>query len=289
MSVSILREPLGRAFLGHDAVELLQKIDFMLGIPGHALAAIAELRHQRTERGEALVEIGIVALDHGHRGHGLARDRFDLAFLPFLDVQRLRDLARRVVHDRGQHHVLLDAEHFRRDLGEGLRDRLVDVPVAARFPDRIHRRGERMNEGMHVGGVEIVLFVPGRGRKHDVGIDAGRGHAEIERHQQVELSDRRIVMPDDLFRLLAAGLAQILALHAMRGAEQVLEEIFMPLAGRARADWSATRTCCAANCPDGPDPRRTSAIRRTSAPWRHSPWLQGPRPRPLSRPPADSA
>ena len=86
---------------------------------------------------------------------------------------------------------------------------------------------------MHVGGVEVVLLVPGRGRQNDVGVDAGRRHAEVERHQQVELSFRRLVVPDDLFRLLLPVFAQVLALHAMRGAEQVLEEIFMALARRA--------------------------------------------------------
>ena len=65
------------------------------------------------------------------------------------------------------------------------------------FPDRIDRRRQRMDEGVHVGGVEVVLLVPGRRRQHDVGIHAGRRHAEIERDQQVELSFRRLVVPDD--------------------------------------------------------------------------------------------
>ena len=69
--------------------------------------------------------------------------------------------------------------------------------------------------------------------RHDVGIDAGGRHAEVERHQQIELSFRRVVVPGDLLRLFLAGLAEILALHAMGGAEQMLQEIFVPLAGRA--------------------------------------------------------
>ena len=116
MSVSIRARPLVGALFRHLAVELLEELDLVLGVPAHALAAIAELGHQRSERGEALVEVGIVALDHGDRRHGLAGDRIDLALLPVLHVEGLRDLARRVVHDRRQHHVLLDAEHFRRDL-----------------------------------------------------------------------------------------------------------------------------------------------------------------------------
>src|SRR5215470_10107338 len=57
-------QPLGRPLLRYDAVELLEQIDFMVGVPGHALAAIAELVHQRPERGEPLMEVRIVALDH---------------------------------------------------------------------------------------------------------------------------------------------------------------------------------------------------------------------------------
>ena len=227
-------QALGGALLGDDAVEALQEVDLVLGVPGHALAAVAELGHERPERREALVEVGVVALDHGDRRHGLAGDRLALAALPVLHVERLGDLGRRVVHDRGEHHILLDAQHLRRDFGELLGDGLVDLPVAARFPHRVHRAGQRVDEGVHVGGVEVVLLVPGGGGQHDVGVDAGRRHAEVERHQQVELSFRRLVVPDDIARLLRAHLAQLLAHHAMRGAEQVLEEILVALAGGAQ-------------------------------------------------------
>ncbi len=63
---------------------------------------------------------------------------------------------------------------------------------------------------MHVGGIEVVLFVPGGSRQNDIGIDAGRGHAEIERDQKVELSFRRILMPHGLAAFLRAFLSQIL-------------------------------------------------------------------------------
>src|SRR6185312_12874161 len=86
----------------------------------------------------------------GYRRHGLAGDRFDLALLPVLDVERLRDLAGRVVLDRRHHDVLLDAEHFRRDARERLGDRLVDFPIALAFPHGVHRRGQRMDEGTQV-------------------------------------------------------------------------------------------------------------------------------------------
>ena len=130
---------LAGALLGHDAVELLEQIDLMVGVPAHALATVAELVHQRPERGEALVEIRIVTLDYGDCRHGLAWDRIDLALLPVFHVEGLGDLAGAVMHDRGENDILFDPEDFRRNLREGFRDAFIDVPVAARFPDRIDR------------------------------------------------------------------------------------------------------------------------------------------------------
>ena len=109
---------------------------------------------------------------------------------------------------------------------------------------------------MHVAGVEVVLLVPGGGRQHDVGIEAGRAHAEVERDDQVELAFGCLVVPDHFgrFRFVAnAGppqvgrplgggaqriggdlFAEVLALHAVRRAEQVLEEILVALAAGAQ-------------------------------------------------------
>jgi hypothetical protein len=50
---------------------------------------------------------------------------------------------------------------------------------------------QRVDERVHVAGVEIVLLVPGGGRQHDVRIQAGGGHAEIQGHQQIQLAVRR--------------------------------------------------------------------------------------------------
>ena len=85
-----------------------------LGVPADALAAVADLVHQRAERGEALVHVRVVALDHRDLRRGLAGDQLALAALPVLHVERLRQFARRVVHQRRQHHFLLDAEVARR-------------------------------------------------------------------------------------------------------------------------------------------------------------------------------
>jgi hypothetical protein len=62
------------ALLGDRAVQVAQELDLVTGLPGDALAAVAELVHQRPERGEALVEVGVVALDDGDLRHGLARE-----------------------------------------------------------------------------------------------------------------------------------------------------------------------------------------------------------------------
>ena len=74
---------------------------------------------------------------------------------------------------------------------------------------------------MHIRCVQIILFVPAGGRQNDVGIDTGRRHAKIERDQKVEFALRRIIMPDDLLRLLRACFAKILTLNAVLRAEQM--------------------------------------------------------------------
>ena len=86
---------------------------------------------------------------------------------------------------------------------------------------------------MHIAGVEVVLLVPGRSRQHDVGIEAGGAHAEIECHQQVELALGGALVPRHLggSRILAA---EITALYAVRGAQQVLQEVLVSLAARTQ-------------------------------------------------------
>jgi hypothetical protein len=119
-----------------------------------------------------------------------------------------------------------------------------------------------MDEGVHVGGVEVVLLVPGRGGQHDVGIDAGRGHAEVEGDEQVELSFRRLLVPDFTSeRLLAAEAAEILAEHAMGGAEQVLEEVLVALAGGPQQVGAPDEEIARPVDRSCQGPRRTAAIR----------------------------
>ena len=181
-----------------------------------------------------MYRFGIVALDHHHARRGLAGDQLALALLPVGHPVRHRDLVRRVMQDRHQHQVLLDAQHAGRQLADGACDALEDVPVAARFPCRIHRLRQRVDERVHVGGVEVVLLVPGRGGEHDVAVQRGGAHPEIEGDQQVELALGGLVAPLDLFRLGRAAFAQVLALQAMAGAEQVAQHVFVALAGAAQ-------------------------------------------------------
>ncbi len=87
---------------------------------------------------------------------------------------------------------------------------------------------------MHVRGIEVVLLVPGGGGQHDVRVQAGGGHAEVQGHQQVELALAGVVAPDDFLGLLAAALAQVVAQQVVAGAEQVAQHVFVALAGRAQ-------------------------------------------------------
>ena len=223
---------LGRTFLGHDPIEARQVLHLAGGVPVDPLAAIAQFGHQGSERRKPLVEVRIVPLDHGDLGHGLAGDGIDLTLLPFLHVEGLGDLRRRVVLDRHHDHVLLDPQNLGRNLGEFLRDPLVDVPIRTAFPNRVHRARQRMDERMHVGGIEVVFLVPGGRRQNDVRIDAGGGHPEVEGHEKIQFSFRRFVVPGHIVGFGAPLFAEVLVHHPVGGSEQMLEEIFVPLARR---------------------------------------------------------
>src|SRR5215831_17711459 len=186
----------------------------------------------RSKRREATVGVGVIAFDNRDLRRVNTRKQIALALLPVPYVG-LRKFARRVVLDRREHHIALDAEVADRELGKTTRDGLVNLPVAARFPDRVDGGGQRMNEGMHIRRVEIVLLVPGRRRQHDVGVKTAGGHAEIEGDNQIKLALRNRIAPHHLLGLLAADLAQIPALQAVPRAEEMAQEILVPLARRS--------------------------------------------------------
>src|SRR5664280_1380224 len=228
-----LRHAAGHAFGADEAAQLTKMLHLGLRVPADTLAAVADLAHQRAQRGVALVDVGVIALDHLQVRRGLARDQLAFAALPVADFEGLGQLRRAVVHQRGQHEFPFDAQMADADLAEFPREALVDVPVAARLPGRVDRGRQRVDERVHVAGVEVVLLVPGGGGQHDVGIETRGAHAEVERDQQVELALRRLVVPDDLDGLGLFG-AQVLALHAVARAEQVLEKVLVALAGGAQ-------------------------------------------------------
>src|SRR3546814_5024040 len=72
-----------------------------------------------------------------------------------------------------------------------------------------------MDERMHVGGIEVVLLVPGCGGQDDVGEQPGGIQAKIDGDHQIELAVRGGIAPDDLLRLGLAQHAEILAEHAV--------------------------------------------------------------------------
>ncbi|GBC55466.1 hypothetical protein PSNTI_09210 [Stutzerimonas stutzeri] len=230
-----LRTPLADALVAHLVVQLAEEIDFILGVPVDALAAVAELVEQRAEGGELLVGGRVVALDHGHVRAVLARLRIDASGLPVGTAERLRQFAGAVMQERHGDQVLLHAQLTFGHLREGLGDALVDLPIGLGFPGRVDRRRQRVDEGVHVRGVHVVLLVPGRGRQNDVGVHAGRGHAEVEGGDQIELADGALVLPFGLGRLEAVGaLAQVFVHHAVLGAQEVLEHVLVALARTAQ-------------------------------------------------------
>ena len=227
------RHALGDTFGMHPAIEFGELLHFHLGVPANALAAVAHFFKQWPQSREALEGVGVVALDHRNAGRRLAGDQIALAALPVAHAKGLGQLGRGVVHERRQHHFFFHTQMAHTDLAKGFGKALVNVPIALALPGRVYRRGERVDEGMHVAGVQIVLLVPGSSGQHDVGIQAGGAHAKVQRDQEVELAFGRILVPLHLGRLGIIS-SQIFALHAVGGAQQMLHEIFMALAGRSQ-------------------------------------------------------
>ena len=139
-------------------------------------------------------------------------------------------------------------------------DRVEGVEVGARLEGRVDRRVEGVHERMHVGGVEVVLLVPGGGGQHDVRQQGGAGHPEVQRQQQVELAARRLVVaPGDVARP-AVG-RRLLRLQVVVRAEQVLAGSTRRPWPRSRAGWPATASGSAASSPARPGPRwRTAGV-----------------------------
>ncbi len=163
-------------------VKLTQQLDLSIGIPGDALTTVANTFQQRSNGGETLVGLGVVTLDLNQRRHGFAGDQRALAFFPIQHF-RLGQFPRRIVlHGQGDQ-IGLFAQVSHAYFGERLSNTLVNIPVATRFPGWVGGRGQRVDERVHVRGVEVVFFVPGGRGQHDIRVEAGGGHTEIQGHQ----------------------------------------------------------------------------------------------------------
>ena len=124
---------------------------------------------------------------------GLSGDQVALALVPVLDVKRLAEFVRRIVSERCENDVSDAAEIFC-IFGSNFRELLSDIfkglPIASAFPRALNGFNERMDEAVHIRRVDIVLFVEGGGRKHDIGVDRSRAHSEVHVDEKIQLALR---------------------------------------------------------------------------------------------------
>ena len=233
MSVSIFGMPQVTPSAVTRTAQFTELPDLGLRVPADAFAAVADLVHQRAERGEALEDVRVVAFDDLHVGRGLAGDQVALAALPVLDLERLRQLRRAVVHQWCQHQLALDTEVPDADLAELLRDEpLNDLPVAACDSQAGSWAGVDSgcrNECKSLVQVTSCFSYQVCGRQHDVGV-VGTTSA----HAQVERCTIRSSLPSPAPRRAHSRLSLTIASLArsgrlpstlLMGAEHVLEEM----------------------------------------------------------------
>ncbi len=158
---------------------------------------------------------------------GFPWNQVAFAFFPVLNVQRLRQFGGGVVLDRQRYHVGFLTQMTHAHFGELFRDIFVDIPVAFRFPGRVDGGRQRMNKRMHIRGIHVVFFIPGSGRQHDVGVEAGTRQTEVEGHHQIQLAVETVIFPLHFFRLHAALLAEIFALNTVFRTQQVLQHVLV--------------------------------------------------------------
>ena len=213
----------------HHAVLRRQVGDLLVGVVGHRFGRHPQPVDQRPDARHLLRDGRVVPLDSHEVRHRASRDRLHLTGPPVQDpATRLRRLARRVVLQRHGDDVATHTEVGAGQLAEPAADGVEGVEVGARLEGWVDRRAERVHERMHVGGVQVVLLVPGRGREHDVGQQRGAGHPEVQRQQQVELAlGWVLVTPGDVAGS-AVGRRQV-GHQVVVGSEQVLEEVLVAL------------------------------------------------------------
>src|SRR5512136_80852 len=100
--------------------------------------------------------------------HRLAGNWFAFPLKPVPD-HRLGDFVRGVVLERRGDNLPKWLWEMRgRQFADLLGQAAEDGPVGAGFPARWNGGAHRVNEGVQVGGVEVVLLIPGRRREDDI-------------------------------------------------------------------------------------------------------------------------
>ena len=72
------------------------------------------------------------------------------------------------MHEGGEHQLFFDTQMTDANFAERFGKPFVDLPIALALPRWVDRCRQGVNEGVHVAGVEVVLFVPRGGGQHDV-------------------------------------------------------------------------------------------------------------------------
>ena len=185
-----LRHALRHALGQRRAVELPELLDLGAGLPADALAAVAQLVHQGPSAMKRLRRSGSRARPPRSAARSCrGSDRTGPSSTP--SRRTAGPVRPAVVHQRRQHHLAFDAQVADADFAEGLRRSPCRSPSRCGFaPPGPPPRTQRVDEGVHVAGVEVVLLVPAGGGQHDVAVKAGGAHAEVQRHHQVELADQ---------------------------------------------------------------------------------------------------
>jgi hypothetical protein len=105
---------------------------------------------------------------------------------------------------------------------------------------------EGVHERVHVGGRDVVLLVPGRGRQHDVAVKPGVGHPEVDAGQQIKLPGRCLVARGRITRPIVVGYDNS---HYCKYAVRRAVELARALASRFAWLWhEATSIRCRAGC-----------------------------------------
>ena len=180
-----------------------------------------------SEGHEFIVYLGVIPLDYGYLREGLAGDGFTLPVLPVLYLPVGLGELIGCVHKEGCYHHVLHrlGEVLFGKLRELLGYQLEGFPVVLRLPGRLDRRGQGVDEGVHVAEGNVVLFIPEGGGQNDVRVVGDRVHPDVEVDEEIELAHRRGVPPLDLLYKTLGWL--LVPQNVVVGSEEVLEGYFL--------------------------------------------------------------